>query len=769
MAVDEFGREIPAGRGGRRERRSPSPFSPSRAAGGGGGGDGAPTHLYGALPTSRYGRDESRPAGAQPQRKRKQRSESPERERRPRKNQKPHASTLYSDEPMLCQFLWKETKPDQTEEEYDEYRRSYCLNYIRTFFNDHMDDSWFRRKFSPLEKKREATQERQRAAKEAQEMQSELQDSLAKQKSTDSKCFFIMKARLGGGIKQPRRLPGDPPESPTKLKTPTNQVPTSHVLSLTSKVLPILEVPPHVTDEQLKTALMTHCSQAGSAAVTAAANSMQFFSSSPSDKDLSRTAYLHCPEEIAKDIIQQLNSLDRPAAAAADSHVPRKEEAFVPKTLELTVECSDVYGRLEVDADGKGGAPEEGGVTPRKATVWVSTQPLQANVQVLSAAVSSKKRIREDKEAAISLALALDIRRNIPAACRLDAMLSKAFLLPTANGSENSPDDDADALDLSIAYLRRIHLFSFYNGCQSAKNVGDVLSGNHAPTSTIHLRLAIADDILQNDADVPALTQAVEDGAVAPAAAEVKVDMLVQRLNDSIAKALEEFKKWEGVPSNVVVSPEIDAQADELEVKEGKVEPGFLQDHAMIDEDGRARCSFHFCRKLFKDSSFLRKHLVKKHHEFLQAEVAKCHDPYMMKAWDAEEQRPVPPILVDCGRAFKVVPSPVLGAADPLAADPEPELWRRQEERRKLEEEDAAVRRERYEQHHRHRDERVNLDGALPTGRGEGLEVSDRQQPRQSNFVDVDDMKQEKVEMAFDNVEIPMQPPNKKKKKRKLL
>jgi hypothetical protein len=163
---------------------------------------------------------------------------------------------------------------------------------------------------------------------------------------------------------------------------------------------------------------------------------------------------------------------------------------------------------------------------------------------------------------------------------------------------------------------------------------------------------------------------------------------------------------------------------------------------------------------LFKDGSFLKKHLMKKHVDFLKSEIAKCHDTYMMTSWDKQEQRPVPPILVDCGRAFSMVRSPVLGAAEPMAADPEPELWRRQEERRKQEDEEEQSRRERH-QHNREQNDGPppSLDGALSEPRG----------PRQSNFVDVDDMKEEKIEMDFEKVDIPVEPPKKKKKKKKLL
>jgi hypothetical protein len=141
--------------------------------------------------------------------------------------------------------------------------------------------------------------------------------------------------------------------------------------------------------------------------------------------------------------------------------------------------------------------------------------------------------------------------------------------------------------------------------------------------------------------------------------------------------------------------------------------------------------------------------------------MAKCHDSYMMKAWDAQEYRPVPPILVECGRAFSVVPSPVVGAAVPMAADPEPELWRRQEDRRRAEDEDQEARRERYQREQQHHTNHgpPDLNGPLSDDRP--------QAPR--HFVDVDDMKEEKVEMAFEDVEIPVQPPKKKKKKKKLL
>ncbi len=89
----------------------------------------------------------------------------------------------------------------------------------------------------------------------------------------------------------------------------------------------------------------------------------------------------------------------------------------------------------------------------------------------------------------------------------------------------------------------------------------------------------------------------------------------------------------------------------------------------MIDGDGRARCSFHFCSKLFKDNNFLQNHLLKKHPEMLQAEMAKSHDLYMMNWWGKEEVRPVPHVCIDCGPTFGLRLSSVIGACDPTTID----------------------------------------------------------------------------------------------------
>lgn len=631
---------------------------------------------------------------------------------------------------MLCGYVWKDQpkghvsdeqhvdvgakEKETTAETYDEYRRDYCLRYVREFFNEHMDDSWFRSTYSPLGKKRAVLEELERASEEAATFREQIKAS---------PFAFMEQAQLGGGIKDTaathsaafRKRKHSEADAPP----PANMVPQSHVLSTDDRTLALYNIPPYVNDEHLSQALSEH--------LLTPSSTIKIYSSSVSantEPPLVRRAYAVVESQnVRKAILTNLaQAHHRPHDHPTDSgtaHIPRKEDSL-PKELDLDVECSDPYGRVDVDEDGKGGGGSRT-VPHRKCVVVVSTAPLHPPVTVLSAAVSSVERIPRDKDAAAMLARALDVSRSIPTHSRLDACLE---LLP--------PDkSDEDALDVSIAYLRRVHLFSFYNGCNSACRLGDVLAEKHA-ASTIHMRLKGANDILEN----------VDEN-------EKDTDLLVMRLDESISRALEESPQL--ISHGHVLSEELDAKAAELEEMEEQARYDWVESHGIMDEAGRGRCSFHFCRKLFKDDNFLKKHLLKKHGEFLKAEMAKCHDSFMMKAWDQESNRPVPPVLVDCGATFGLVPSPVVGV-EPMAEDPEPELWRREEEQRKRKEEE----RERYVEREVH-------------SRAPHDYVDEPPRSRASNFVDVDDMKEEKVELSFENVQVVAPPPKKKKKKKRLL
>lgn len=694
---------------------------------------------------------------------------------------------------MVCEFVWKSQQQgdgsdnendnksedgskskrgngdEETKETYDDYRKRFSLNYVRSFFNTHMDDSWFRIRYSPLGKKRAVMAERERSKHEAASFQSELAASLEGSIPEGERCSFVKEARLGGGVK-------------TAAGT-DSAVPKTHMLSVarSENVLHITDIPPHVTDEQLTLALMDHCmiaadEQAQGSPIPDGTKLVSGKVTADHPKQpLWREAFLICSATVKQDIVTHLIKAESEAADPSSSTPKEKDETkseepavVVPRkkhdddktrsTLPLDVECSDPYGRLDVDADGKGGAPEDGvGVTNRKSTVWVHTHYKAPSVQVLSAAISSKERLGRDKDAAIMMARALDVAKDVAPENRLDDLLDKVFGTSHSAEEEEDPTLVEDTLDVAIAYLRRVHLFSFYNGCMFSSNVADVLSGKHA-AGTIHMRLHNADEILAEDS--PSSNATGDGDGEKPAPPK---DLLVSRLDASVEKALEECQQWIDSGGTTIVDERVDREAEELEKAEEEWKDTWLENHAMIDDDGRARCSFHFCHKLFKDKNFLRKHLQKKHKEFLRAEQAQLHDEYMMKAWDEEICRPVPPVLVDCGANFDLVPSPVLGS-EPMAADPEPDLWRKEEERRKREEELQQQRAEQRRLANENRPERHQR----PEGDERRNSHGNNSRPAK-NFVDVDDMKEEKVEMAFDTVDVPVQPPKKKKKKKKLL
>ena len=658
---------------------------------------------------------------------------------------------------MLCEFVWKDQKNDSPKDqgsddqkhnkndtdpnnEYFRYRKEYCRTFLRNFFNRHMDDSWFRQMYSPLEQRNMWKNHASLAIQEANAFLQQLQQDTT---------LFLKQAQLGHGS-----------------NLITNTTPTSHELSFLSRIIQIQDIPPFVNDQALQLALSALLDSTNNSNTTNPP--LSIFSSTPNSNShrnfLHRQAFAltQTPEQ-CQAILQNLRQRKADHTTTTNFLVP------------IVVDCTDPYGRLEYDTDGQGKGPPDGSAIPtRKVAVMVGSYHNNSNsrssssssrtttTQVLSAALSSTQRIPHDKERALKIANLLDVQKQIPVQVSLSTVLSQ---IPESN-------DDETVLDVCIAYLRRVHLFCFYNHNPAVKTLGDVLAGN----TSIHLRLESADRVLEEAAannviveptPPPQDEEEEKDSTEAtdtpnppspPPPPAVSKDLLVQRLDDSLQEAIEKLEEWkssncesENETCCIVISKEINALADEIVVKESEVEPVWIANHS-LDDEGRARCSFHFCRKLFKDQSFLRKHLRKKHGEYLVAEQAAVHDSYMMQAWEQARERPVPKVRVDCGASLGLVEASWTtadskddeeggdGGVIPVVEDPEPALWEKEEERRNRENE------------MRQRREEVR--------RGRQQEAENR------NFVDVDDMKEEKVEVNFDNLKVPL---TKKKKKRKLL
>ena len=707
---------------------------------------------------------------------------------------------------------------DAEMEAYSEYNTKYCLNYVRTFFNHHLDDPWFRLRLSPLEKYRQASKERVRANIEANEMKKEMIHSLEDMNSGvipkkdpdcpeylgPPKCNFVASCRLGVGTKpssssssssmmslhHSREYYHEQQQQQQQQQTTTSESDLqhnilqgedrnrierhakSHLHSFikSESCVKIMDVPPNLSDDQIFAALVEHCGNSSKPIAVWSDSVCVPMHDNASMDPYHRTAYAVFPSSGAKDTM--LENLHK-ANEEESRHRHRSKGDALPRVLDLEVDCTDVYGRREVDADGKGSAPPSSGkkkgadntkLPMKRCMVYVSTSLLASSqpVSVLSAALSSRERISQDKVVAGTIARLLDETRGIEAGNRLSALLK--LLYPE---NEQHKVDDEDVLDVSIAYLRRVHLFSFYNGCTAASDIGNVLSFSH-PAGMIHLRLKGANEILAKsaeeksiDPDVPMQIDGGENSENGKAGnageggdPDAGKDMLVKRLDESIVKAIETCKAFAKLGPSCLIDATTDNAARTIQSSERASSEDWIENHSILDEDGRARCSFHFCRKLFKDKAFLQKHLLKKHSDHLLAECAKCHDGPMMAAWDSDASRPVPPVLIDCGSKFGLIPSPVKGSDRPTANDPEPELWQEEQDRiaeeERIHREREAAAREAEEEMQRRRD------------------MANAREKRKSNFVDPDDMIDEKVELSFENVLV-APPPKKKKKKKSLL
>ena len=176
------------------------------------------------------------------------------------------------------------TNEDNT---YEQYKKDYCLDYIRSFFNNHLDDEWFKQRYSPFHRKTFAEQMRNRATAEANAIHEEISKA-ADENSSSGAELFIREARLGIGKKptgsdankKNHRLGkkrsystatdggehmdahGNNMEGSTEKDVLfRNPVPSSHILSgHTHCALEITEVPPYVTDAQLSHAVAEHSS-----------------------------------------------------------------------------------------------------------------------------------------------------------------------------------------------------------------------------------------------------------------------------------------------------------------------------------------------------------------------------------------------------------------------------------------------------------------------------------------------------------------------------
>jgi len=169
-------------------------------------------------------------------------------------------------------------KPEKlTEETYEKYKNEYCLDYIRSFFNSHLDDEWFKQQYSPLHRKNFAAQMRNRAHAEANSIKEEITKH-GDENNPNGAELFVQDAKLGIGKKptgtganntkkrKKRSYSGADGDETNDISMENNilfrnPVPSSHILTGHAHcALEISDVPPYVTDAQLSHAVAEHSS-----------------------------------------------------------------------------------------------------------------------------------------------------------------------------------------------------------------------------------------------------------------------------------------------------------------------------------------------------------------------------------------------------------------------------------------------------------------------------------------------------------------------------
>eukprot|EP00588_Corethron_pennatum_P000798 CAMPEP_0194300014 /NCGR_PEP_ID=MMETSP0169-20130528/61024_1 /TAXON_ID=218684 /ORGANISM="Corethron pennatum, Strain L29A3" /LENGTH=754 /DNA_ID=CAMNT_0039050149 /DNA_START=278 /DNA_END=2543 /DNA_ORIENTATION=+ len=100
----------------------------------------------------------------------------------------------------------------------------------------------------------------------------------------------------------------------------------------------------------------------------------------------------------------------------------------------------------------------------------------------------------------------------------------------------------------------------------------------------------------------------------------------VRRLKEAVGTTVMQCQNA-GAQVGLEVRPAADRSAAEFGLDDDYVRT-WLDRHTVLELDGRARCSFSSCRKLFKNKAFLYKHLCKKHFPFV-VEEGECHNGRM--------------------------------------------------------------------------------------------------------------------------------------------
>mmetsp|Transcript_21328 Transcript_21328/g.59063 ORF Transcript_21328/g.59063 Transcript_21328/m.59063 type:complete len:653 (-) Transcript_21328:295-2253(-) len=151
----------------------------------------------------------------------------------------------------------------KTSESYDDYRLSYAWTFLKHFFNQHLDDSWFRQQYSPALLVAKATLERKRCHAEAVLLRQQVLSNV--ETTTKSQQEFMANVSLtvpsGGSLSSSLHNNSNHHGASGSFISMTQQpsppqVPAQHLCDAFHRTLHIHHVPSHVNDEHLLQTLL---------------------------------------------------------------------------------------------------------------------------------------------------------------------------------------------------------------------------------------------------------------------------------------------------------------------------------------------------------------------------------------------------------------------------------------------------------------------------------------------------------------------------------
>lgn len=300
-------------------------------------------------------------------------------------------------------------------------------------------------------------------------------------------------------------------------------------------------------------------------------------------------------------------------------------------------------------------------------------------------------RVQADLGRATELAALLDELRDVPSEHRLASVLEEpavveALVKPT------------DKLDVTIAYLRRVHLLNYY-GARRFRDESQLLSYapsvflrakeytpapvavegameeeavEEAPAPSIGSKRKHRDEEDEEEEEGQAVTSEAETTDAAESASAPAQDGM--EVESAPAAPVKAAKKFPAVPTSnprveaILVElrervaqkklrdadPSLPGSADEEDAKvlaaaQEKTFDLCVEARLKLEKEGKCRCCYVSCAKLFKGLDFLTKHMHLKHEDFAAEELLVDAEPFLRRRFEADplNARPLPPVEVE--------------------------------------------------------------------------------------------------------------------------